>query len=103
MSKGTGFTKQEWLYGSWSSLKSDIKSLWDDGYRITSLVWNGNGWFVVMSKGTKYGAQQYFFGNTYSEIRDEIKKQWNKGYSLHALDYGNGSYVALMVTYADGH
>ncbi len=103
LSKESGFTTQTWFYGSWSSCRDNIKSRWDDDYYITSMVWDGKGWFVVMSKGAKYNKQKYVKRETYNEIREEIKKQWNLGYSLQAIEYGNGFYVALMVTYADGH
>lgn len=56
-----------------------------------------------MSKGTKYNRQSYLWASTYNGIREKIKTYWGKGYSLQLLDYGEGEYVALMVTYSDGH
>ena len=59
---------------------------------------------AVSESGTRYQNQTWFYSGAGKELdQSKIKSYWDKGYSLRSIDYGEGEYVALMVTYADGH
>lgn len=93
---GLGYTAQKWFYsGLGNELQADkIKEYWDQGYRITSAAHNGNGWMVVMSMGSPYTMQTYYYAAEWPE--EWLKQRRNEGYVMTDVTQGPGKWLIVM-------
>ena len=90
------YTQQKWFYSGVgkSPNESDIKSNWDEGYRITSAAYTSKGWFFSMSKGSGIGMQTYIFKSDWPD--DWIKKNWDDQYYISAISHSNSQWLVVM-------
>lgn len=93
MSKGNGYTAQEWRTRTIFPSK-EISELWDKGFEITSLSYGMKLWAMVATKGTKYTQQRWKTSTIFPA--DDIKKAWDDGYYITELTYGNGEWAAIF-------
>ena len=93
---GLPYTEQTWFYsGKGNALQQDnIKKHWDEGRRITSAAYTGNGWFVTMSKNTGIGMQTYHY-NTYWPT-NWIKTKWDEGYHITTISKSDTHWLVIM-------
>ena len=57
---GLPYTAQTWFaYGSDNIDQNDITSNWDQGKRIVTAAYTGEGWFIIMAGNTNYSMQTY--------------------------------------------
>lgn len=93
---GLPYTEQTWFYsGKGNALQQDnIKKHWDEGRRITSAAYTGNGWFVTMSKNTGIGMQTYHY-NTYWPT-NWIKTKWDEGYHITTISKSDTHWFVVM-------
>ena len=90
------YTEQSWFYsGAGNALQGDkIKSSWDEGKRITSVAYSGNGWFVTMAKNTGLTMQTYKQSTSWPQ--EWIKTNWDDGYYISSLTYGANQWLVVM-------
>lgn len=93
MSKGIGYTGQEWRTRTIFPSK-EISELWDKGFEVTSLSYGMKLWAMVATKGTKYTQQRWKTSTTFPS--DDIKKAWDDGFYITELVYGNGEWAAIF-------
>ncbi|MBR1808177.1 MAG: hypothetical protein IJ776_02165 [Paludibacteraceae bacterium] len=77
--------------------REKIEEKWNEGYRITSVLYDGTDWVVVMSDGdTGIGAQTWFTRGNWENFKSEIQKAWNEDYLLTNVSYGDVTYCGIM-------
>ena len=65
---GLPYTAQTWFaYGSGNIDQNDIVGCWDQGKRIVTAAYTGEGWFVIMAGNTRYSMQTYLVSEVWPE------------------------------------
>jgi serine/threonine protein kinase len=97
MSQGTGITGQSVRnFDNYVEAHDSIVGKWDEGFRISELVYADGTWVAVMSAGTNITGQTIKKENSYDEVRDYIVKKWGEGFRISELVYADGAWVAVM-------
>ncbi|MGM9846596.1 MAG: hypothetical protein ACI31F_01455 [Muribaculaceae bacterium] len=96
MSQDSGLSSTYWFTtGSNGQVlrENDIKNQWNYDKYITSASYNSNGWFMVMSLGTKWTNQSY---KTSSSWPDEyVHNQKEKGYMITSLTASSNKWLVV--------
>ena len=107
--KGFGVFLME-NYGTAQSIitnTSDIKKMYDVGFRITACAARGSTFYVIMTKDTKEykrKAQACFIRSTWNDACTEINAEFSGGKHVTGLCYSTGLklYFVVMTEKADG-
>jgi|GEM_PF-2271469 len=73
--------------------QDEVKTKWDEGYRITEVGVVPENWFVVMTKNSGYGSQNFWIQEKWPA--DFIKKQWDTGQRITHARWRDGKYVVV--------
>lgn len=93
---GSGYQNQTWFSsGVGKSLDENyIKQYWNEGKRITSVSYNDNGWFVVMSKNSGYTMQTYHYASDWPS--DWLSKKQKEGYRITSINSDGNKWLIVM-------
>ena len=108
---GLPYTAQTWFaYGSEDIDQKDIVGCWDQGKRIVTAAYTGEGWFVIMAGNTPYSMQTYLASDQWPEewiakktqegyaitSMSRSNKQWRYGYSITDLAFDGKQWLVVM-------
>jgi hypothetical protein len=83
-----GWGSQSWrLRDNWE--RDVIRELWDDGKLLTDVAYGPDGWMLVGTSGTGWGAQGW---DVREDPREIIRERWDDGYSITDLAFGQGNW-----------
>lgn len=96
MEQNPEYSNQTWFYsGKGNELDKDkIKQYWDEDKYITSVAYTSNGWFVTMSKDSKFTDQSYSYKASLPEAW--IKEKWDAGYYITAVSRSESKWFVVM-------
>ncbi len=77
-----------------TALSEEIESLWDAGYRVTSLAYGDNSWAAILSQGAPLGRQAW--ATTREFPGDYIEGRWDEGFRVTSLAYGAGLWAVIV-------
>ena len=81
---GLPYTAQTWFaYGSERIDQKDIVGCWDQGKRIVTAAYTGEGWFIIMAGNTGYSMQTYLVSDQWPE--GWIAKKTQEGYAITSM------------------
>ena len=81
---GLPYTAQTWFaYGSENIDQKDIVGCWDQGKRIVTAAYTGEGWFLIMAGNTGYSMQTYLVSEAWPE--DWIAQKTQEGYAITSM------------------
>jgi hypothetical protein len=92
---GLPYTAQTWFaYGSESIDQKDIVGCWDQGKRIVTAAYTGEGWFVIMAANTPYTMQTYFLSDQWPE--EWLAKKTQEGYAITSLSRSEKQWLVVL-------
>lgn len=80
--------------GGQNALSQEIETLWEAGYRVTSLAYGDDSWAAVLSLGAPFGRQAW--ATTRQFPADYIEERWDEGFRVTSLAYGNGVWAVIV-------
>jgi len=92
---GLPYTAQTWFaYGSENIDQKDIVGCWDQGKRIVTAAYTGEGWFLIMAGNTGYSMQTYLVSEAWPE--DWIAQKTQEGYAITSMSRSNSQWLVVL-------
>jgi len=92
---GLPYTAQTWFaYGSNNIDQNDIVGCWDQGKRIVTAAYTGEGWFVIMAGNTGYSMQAYLVSEVWPE--EWIAKKTQEGYAITSMSRSDSQWLVVL-------
>lgn len=92
---GLPYQNQTWFYSGDNNLEeANIKKYWNDSYRITSVAYTKNGWFVSMSKASGITLQYYQYSKEFP--KNFIRQKWGEDYYITSVASSRTHWLVVM-------
>ena len=92
---GLPYTAQTWFaYGSENIDQKDIVACWDQGKRIVTAAYTGEGWFVIMAGNTRYTMQTYLVSEEWPEAW--IAQKTQEGYAITSMSRSHSQWLVVL-------
>jgi len=97
------FISQKYLQNN-SFPTDDIKTEWNNNYRISDMDYGNGKWIIIMNKiCADFNISEQMFNNYPSFPEEIIRSYWSNGYYITVLKYLNNAWYLVMSKYPGGH